>query len=278
MCSKYQGLIETYKEYLPVSEKTPVVSLLEGKTPLIEAKNLASKIGLKSCKLFLKYDGLNPTGSFKDRGMTMAVSKAVEDGAKAIICASTGNTSASAAAYAAKSGLKCYVLIPDGYIAMGKLSQAMMYGACIIAIDGNFDEALEMVLEISKNYPIQLVNSLNPYRIEGQKTATFEIIEDFHLIVTALVHLLCRQYVGSVWLYCDVVSRMYFSDQNLTLTHFSDFVFQAVFHQVHSHEHGAMFLIHRRQREQDYHRHVVEYRDCDKDKNQLNHLIVLLRL
>ncbi len=178
MCSKYQGLIETYKEYLPVSEKTPVVSLLEGKTPLIEAKNLASKIGLKSCKLFLKYDGLNPTGSFKDRGMTMAVSKAVEDGAKAIICASTGNTSASAAAYAAKSGLKCYVLIPDGYIAMGKLSQAMMYGACIIAIDGNFDEALEMVLEISKNYPIQLVNSLNPYRIEGQKTAAFEIIED----------------------------------------------------------------------------------------------------
>lgn len=178
MCSKYQGLIETYKEYLPVSEKTPVVSLLEGKTPLIEAKNLASKIGLKSCKLFLKYDGLNPTGSFKDRGMTMAVSKAVEDGAKAIICASTGNTSASAAAYAAKSGLKCYVLIPDGYIAMGKLSQAMMYGACIIAIDENFDEALEMVLEISKNYPIQLVNSLNPYRIEGQKTAAFEIIED----------------------------------------------------------------------------------------------------
>ncbi len=178
MSYKYKGLIEEYKSYLPVSEKTPVVSLLEGKTPLIEAKSLASKIGLKNCKLYLKYDGLNPTGSFKDRGMTMAVSKAVEDGAKAIICASTGNTSASAAAYAAKSGLKCYVLIPDGYIAMGKLSQAMMYGACIIAIDGNFDEALEMVLDISKNYPIKLVNSLNPYRIEGQKTASFEIIED----------------------------------------------------------------------------------------------------
>ncbi len=183
----YQGLINKYREYLPVTDKTPVITLNEGNTPLIKADNFAKAIGLKA-DIYFKYEGANPTGSFKDRGMTMAVTKAVEDGAKAVICASTGNTSASAAAYGAKAGIKVFVLIPDGYIALGKLSQAMMYGAEIIAIRGNFDEALEMVIEISGNYPVTLVNSVNPYRIEGQKTGAFEIIEalgdapDYHFI------------------------------------------------------------------------------------------------
>ncbi len=183
----YQGLINTFREYLPVSDKTPVITLNEGNTPLIKADNLAKKIGLDA-EVYLKFEGSNPTGSFKDRGMTMAVSKAKEAGSNAIICASTGNTSASAAAYGAKAGMKTFVLIPDGYIALGKLSQAMMYGAEIIAIQGNFDVALEMVRKISENYPITLVNSVNPYRIEGQKTGAFEIINalgqapDYHFI------------------------------------------------------------------------------------------------
>ena len=172
----YQGLINKYRKYLPVSDSTPVVTLNEGNTPLIKADNLAKKIGLEA-NIYLKFEGCNPTGSFKDRGMTMAVTKAKEDGAKAIICASTGNTSASAAAYGAKAGLKTFVLIPDGYIALGKLSQAMMYGAEIIAIQGNFDRALDCVREISANHPITLVNSVNPYRIEGQKTGAFEICD-----------------------------------------------------------------------------------------------------
>lgn len=183
----YQGLINTFREYLPVTDKTPVITLNEGNTPLIKADNLAKKIGIDA-EIYLKFDGCNPTGSFKDRGMTMAVSKAKEEGAEAIICASTGNTSASAAAYGAKAGLKTYVLIPDGHIALGKLSQAMMYGAEIVAIQGNFDEALEMVKTISEKYPITLVNSINPYRIEGQKTGAFEICNalgdapDYHFI------------------------------------------------------------------------------------------------
>lgn len=183
----YQGLINKYRQYLPVNDSTPVITLNEGNTPLIKADNLAREIGLKA-NIYLKYEGSNPTGSFKDRGMTMAVTKAHEAGSKAIICASTGNTSASAAAYGAKAGMRCFVLIPDGYIALGKLSQAMMYGAQIIAIDGNFDEALEKVMEISETYPVTLVNSVNPYRIEGQKTGAFEIIEalgdapDYHFI------------------------------------------------------------------------------------------------
>ena len=172
----YQGLINKYRKYLPVSDTTPVVTLNEGNTPLIKADNLAKKIGLE-CNLYLKFEGCNPTGSFKDRGMTMAVTKAKEEGSNAIICASTGNTSASAAAYGAKAGLKTYVLIPDGYIALGKLSQAMMYGAEIIAIQGNFDEALECVRKISDSHPITLVNSVNPYRIEGQKTGAFEVCD-----------------------------------------------------------------------------------------------------
>ena len=185
---RYDGLINKYREYLPVSDKTPVVTLSEGNTPLIKADNLVKFLGLDGCEIYLKYEGSNPTGSFKDRGMTMAVSKAKEEGSKAIICASTGNTSAAAAAYGARAGLKCYVLIPDGYIALGKLSQAMMYGAEVIAINGNFDEALEAVKDISSHYPITLVNSLNPYRNKNKKTGAFEIIEaledapDYHFI------------------------------------------------------------------------------------------------
>lgn len=185
----YIGLINKYREYLPVSDKTPVITLNEGNTPLIKADNLAKKIGLSSiqAEIYLKFEGANPTGSFKDRGMTMAVSKAAEEGSNAIICASTGNTSAAAAAYGAKAGMRCFVLIPDGYIALGKLSQAMMYGAEIIAIQGNFDQALEVVREVSEKYPVTLVNSVNPYRIEGQKTGAFEIcdsigVPDYHFI------------------------------------------------------------------------------------------------
>lgn len=184
---RYLGLIDKYRKFLPVSESTKIISLCEGNTPLIKADNLAKRLGLKA-NIYLKYEGLNPTGSFKDRGMTMAVTKAVEEGSNAIICASTGNTSASAAAYAARAKIKCYVLIPDGHIAMGKLSQAMMYGAKVIAISGNFDEALDAVREISSTEPITMVNSINPYRIEGQKTGSFEIVDalndapDYHFI------------------------------------------------------------------------------------------------
>ncbi len=183
----YKGLIDKYRAYLPVTDTTPIVTLNEGNTPLIKAENLAKKIGLDA-EIYLKFEGCNPTGSFKDRGMTMAVTKAKESGSGAIICASTGNTSASAAAYGARAGLKTFVLIPDGYIALGKLSQAMMYGAEIIAIQGNFDEALDFVRKISDKYPVTLVNSVNPYRIEGQKTGAFEICEalgqapDYHFI------------------------------------------------------------------------------------------------
>ena len=172
----YEGLISKYRKFLPVSEKTPVITLLEGNTPLIPARNLSKKLQFDG-EIFLKYEGMNPTGSFKDRGMTMAVSKAVEAGSKAVICASTGNTSASAAAYAARAGIKCIVLIPEGKIALGKLSQAVMHGAQVIEVDGNFDVALKLVKELSEKYPLTLVNSLNPYRIEGQKTASFEICE-----------------------------------------------------------------------------------------------------
>ena len=171
---RWRGVIEEYRRYLPVSDKTPVITLLEGNTPLLEARKLAEYIRLP-LRLFLKYEGANPTGSFKDRGMTVAISKAVEEGAKAVICASTGNTSASAAAYAARAGLPAIVIIPKGAIALGKLAQALVYNAKVIAIEGNFDDALRLVVEICKRYPVTLVNSLNPYRIEGQKTAAFEI-------------------------------------------------------------------------------------------------------
>ncbi len=183
----WQGIIHHYREFLPVNEKTPVITLLEGNTPLIEAGNLAKAIGFGG-KLFLKYEGLNPTGSFKDRGMTVAISKAVESGKKAVICASTGNTSASAAAYAARAGLKAYVLLPKGAVAIGKLSQAMIYGARVLAIKGTFDDALHIVRKIGELFPVEIVNSVNPFRLEGQKTAAFEICDalesapDYHFI------------------------------------------------------------------------------------------------
>lgn len=182
----YQGLIEKYRARLPVTDKTPVITLLEGNTPLIPAPRFARHIGA-DVQLYLKYDGANPTGSFKDRGMTMAVSKAAEKGAQVLICASTGNTSASAAAFAARAGLKCLVLLPHGKIARGKLAQAQMYGAQIVQIEGNFDQALNVVRELSSQPGFEVVNSINPVRIQGQKTVAFEICEtlgrapDFHL-------------------------------------------------------------------------------------------------
>ena len=185
---EWKGLIHKYRGYLPVTEKTPVVTLHEGNTPLIYARHLSEMAG-KGIEVYLKYEGLNPSGSFKDRGMTLAISKALEEGSKAVICASTGNTSASAAAYAARAGIKCVVLIPKGAIALGKLSQALIHGALVLAVEGNFDEALQVVRKISEKYPITLVNSINPYRIEGQKTGAFEICEqmggdvpDYHFI------------------------------------------------------------------------------------------------
>jgi threonine synthase len=175
-CVGWPGLIKKYREFLPVSDATPVVTLMEGNTPLIPLDNFRKHIGIKQ-RIYAKYEGLNPTGSFKDRGMTMAISKAKEAGSKAVACASTGNTSAAAAAYSARAGMECIVLIPNGNIALGKLSQAMIHGAKVLAIDGNFDDALRFVIEITEKYPITLVNSINPFRIEGQKTASFEIID-----------------------------------------------------------------------------------------------------
>ncbi len=172
----WSGVIRGYRDYLPHVSEENIVSILEGNTPLIFAANL-SRIVREGMRIYLKYEGVNPTGSFKDRGMTMAVSAAKEEGATSIICASTGNTSASASAYAARANMKAYVLIPEGKIAFGKLSQAVIHGAKIIQVKGNFDEALQIVREISENYPITLVNSINPFRIEGQKTAAFEVCD-----------------------------------------------------------------------------------------------------
>lgn len=184
----WPGVIERYRDFLPLSESTPVVTLLEGNTPLVEAPRLAARIDPRA-RLFLKCEGLNPTGSFKDRGMTVAMTRAVEEGYRTVICASTGNTSASAAAYAARAGLGCAVLLPEGAIAMGKLAQACMHGAKVIAIRGNFDDALRLVREITESIPtVALVNSVNPYRLEGQKSAAFEICDtlgqapDYHAI------------------------------------------------------------------------------------------------
>jgi len=170
------GIIERYRAYLPVTEQTPIITLHEGDTPLIPAVHLAKEIGL-DVKIYLKFEGMNPTGSFKDRGMTLAVSKAVEKGAEVVLCASTGNTSASAAAYAARAGIRCAVLIPQGYIALGKLAQALIHGATVVSIQGNFDRALALAREICETHPIALVNSVNPDRIEGQKTAAFEVVD-----------------------------------------------------------------------------------------------------
>src|SRR5438094_1284356 len=182
-----RGVIEAYREFLPVSPSTPIVSLAEGNTPLVYCPQLSERVG-RGCEVFVKNEGVNPSGSFKDRGMTVAVSKAMERGAKALICASTGNTSASAAAYAARAGIPCIVVLPAGKIASGKLVQALAYGARIVAIDGNFDDALRIVRELGDGHRFVIVNSINPDRIAGQKTAAFEIVDvlgdapDFHLL------------------------------------------------------------------------------------------------
>lgn len=181
------GIIEQYRQYLPVTDGTPIITLCEGDTPLIPAPRLAQTIA-PGLRIYLKYEGMNPTGSFKDRGMTVAVTKAVEGGARAVMCASTGNTSAAAAAYAARAGLDCVVLLPNTDVALGKLSQALIHGARVVAVEGTFDDALRLVREITARYPLALVNSVNPYRIEGQKTGAFEICDalgdapDFHAI------------------------------------------------------------------------------------------------
>jgi len=185
--TRYTGLIERYRDHLPIHDDTRVISLGEGNTPLIRLNNIPKLLGT-DVDLYVKYEGLNPTGSFKDRGMTMAVTKAVEEGSNAIICASTGNTSAAAAAYAARAGIKAFVLIPEGKIAMGKLAQAMMHGAMIMQIKGNFDQGMELVKQVALEAPVTIVNSINPYRLQGQKTAAFEIVEelgcapDFHCL------------------------------------------------------------------------------------------------
>jgi threonine synthase len=170
----WPGLIEAYRSRLPVSDSTPVVTLQEGATPLLPAQELSQRTG---CEVYLKVEGANPTGSFKDRGMTMAISRAVEEGSKAVICASTGNTSASAAAYAARAGITCAVLVPQGKIAMGKLAQALVHGAHLLQVQGNFDDCLALASKLAIDYPVSLVNSVNQYRIEGQKTAAFEIVD-----------------------------------------------------------------------------------------------------
>ncbi len=170
----WPGLIEAYRSRLPVSDSTPVVTLQEGATPLVPAVELSRRTG---CDVYLKVEGANPTGSFKDRGMTMAITKAKEEGAQAVICASTGNTSASAAAYAARAGMVCAVLVPTGKIALGKLAQALVHGAKLLQVDGNFDDCLALASKLAIDYPVSLVNSVNQYRIEGQKTASFEIVD-----------------------------------------------------------------------------------------------------
>ncbi len=187
MSYHYQGLLHRYRDRLPVSDDMRIISLTEGDTPLVRLENLPGRIG-KSVDIYAKFEGLNPTGSFKDRGMTMAVTQAVHEGSEAIICASTGNTSASAAAYAARAGIRCFVLIPDGKIALGKLAQAMMHGAVVLQIQGNFDDGMQIVKDIAEHAPVSIVNSINPYRLQGQKTAAFEIVDalgrapDYHCI------------------------------------------------------------------------------------------------
>jgi len=185
--SRYTGLIDKYRDRLPIHDDTRIISLCEGNTPLIRLNNIPRDLQ-KDVAIYVKYEGLNPTGSFKDRGMTMAITKAVEAGSKAVICASTGNTSASAAAYADRAGIQAFVLIPDGKIAQGKLAQAMMHGSIVIQIEGNFDDGMELVKQMAAEAPVTIVNSINPYRLQGQKTAAFEIVEalgrapDYHCL------------------------------------------------------------------------------------------------
>ena len=204
---RYTGLIDKYRDRLPISDDTRIISLGEGNTPLIRLSNIPKLIG-KDVDIYVKYEGLNPTGSFKDRGMTMAVTKAVEEGSKAIICASTGNTSAAAAAYAARAGITAFVLIPEGKIAMGKLAQAMMHGSVVIQIKGNFDAGMQLVKEVAEQAPVTIVNSINPYRLQGQKTAAFEIIEelgrapDYHCLPVGNAGNITAHWIG----YCEYSS------------------------------------------------------------------------
>ncbi|HSM28363.1 MAG TPA: threonine synthase, partial [Thioalkalivibrio sp.] len=202
---RYTGLIERYRDRLPVHDDTRIISLGEGNTPLIRLNNIPRQIG-HDVELYVKFEGLNPTGSFKDRGMTMAVTKAVEEGSQAIICASTGNTSAAAAAYAARAGITAFVVIPDGKIAMGKLAQAMMHGSVVIQIEGNFDDGMRLVKQVAAEAPVTLVNSVNPYRLQGQKTAAFEIVEelgrapDYHCLPVGNAGNITAHWIG----YCEL--------------------------------------------------------------------------
>ena len=204
---RYTGLIDKYRDRLPVHDDTRVISLGEGNTPLIRLNNIPREIG-KDVEIYVKYEGLNPTGSFKDRGMTMAVTKAVEAGSRAVICASTGNTSASAAAYAARAGITAFVLIPEGKIALGKLAQAMIHGAVVLQIRGNFDEGMRLVKEVADHAPVTIVNSINPYRLQGQKTAAFEIVEelgrapDYHCLPVGNAGNITAHWIG----YCEYSS------------------------------------------------------------------------
>ena len=204
---RYTGLIDRYRDRLPVNDDTRLISLGEGNTPLLKLNNIPKLIG-KDVDIYVKYEGLNPTGSFKDRGMTMAVTKAVEEGSKAIICASTGNTSAAAAAYAARAGITAFVIIPDGKIAQGKLAQAMMHNAVVIHIKGNFDEGMQLVKDVAEHAPVTIVNSINPYRLQGQKTAAFEIIEelgrapDYHCLPVGNAGNITAHWIG----YCEYSS------------------------------------------------------------------------
>lgn len=208
----YTGLIDKYRDRLPVAPETRPVSLCEGNTPLIRLVNLPSDLG-KAVELYVKFEGLNPTGSFKDRGMTMAVTKAVEEGSRAIICASTGNTSAAAAAYAARAGIACFVLIPDGKIALGKLAQAMIHGAKVLQIQGNFDDGMRLVKEIVDHAPVTIVNSVNPFRLQGQKTAAFEIIEalgrapDYHCLPVGNAGNITAHWIGYSEACCPAGAR-----------------------------------------------------------------------
>jgi len=207
---QWRGVIEEYRDRLPVSKKTPVVTLLEGGTPLVAACILSEML---DNEVWLKVEGANPTGSFKDRGMTMAISKAAEDGARAVICASTGNTSASAAAYATKAGMRPVVLVPEGKIAMGKLAQAIAHGATLLQVQGNFDDCLNLARELSDNYPVALVNSVNPYRIEGQKTASFEVVDalgdapDIHVMPVGNAGNITAYWKGYKEYYADGLSK-----------------------------------------------------------------------
>lgn len=204
---RYTGIVDRYRNRLPIGENTPAISLCEGDTPLIELINIPRSIS-KDVALFVKFEGLNPTGSFKDRGMTMAVTKAVEQGSRAIICASTGNTSAAAAAYAARAGIACFVLIPEGKIALGKLAQAMIHGAVVLQIQGNFDDGMRLVKQVVEVAPVTLVNSVNPFRLQGQKTASFEIIDalggapDYHCLPVGNAGNITAHWIG----YCEAAA------------------------------------------------------------------------